>query len=150
MTDHTKSREIVAFRLADQEYGIEIMTVREIRGWTRATPLPHAPGYVKGVVNLRGAVLPVIDLAARFGLPARQSGSRDVIMVVQVKQQIMGLLVDAVADILSVPQDTVQAVPAVASATTLAFIDCVAAIDDRMIQLINLDRVFEDSRPHAA
>ena len=77
------------------------MSVREIRGWTPATALPHAPAYVRGVINLRGSVLPIVDLAERLGFPQTEATQRHVIIVVQVDAQIVGLLVDAVSDILS-------------------------------------------------
>src|SRR6478752_8151648 len=88
------NREFVAFRVGAQEFCIDIMGVREIRGWTPATPLPHAPVYVRGVINLRGAVLPIVDLAMRFGLGLTEPTPRSVIIVVQVHQQVVGLLVD--------------------------------------------------------
>ena len=84
-----------------QEFCIDIMSVREIRGWTPATALPHAPAYVRGVINLRGSVLPIVDLAERLGFPPTDASARQVIIVVQVGAQIVGLLVDAVSDILT-------------------------------------------------
>ena len=85
------------------------MSVREIRGWTRATSLPHSPPYVRGVINLRGTVLPVVDLAQRLGLPAASSRDRNVIIVVDLDGRTVGLLVDAVSDILALPQDEMSA-----------------------------------------
>ncbi|WP_031556346.1 chemotaxis protein CheW [Parvularcula oceani] len=143
-------REIVAFRIADQEYGIDIMTVREIRGWTAATPLPQAPSYVRGVINLRGAVLPVVDLGTRFGMPPREESSRSVIIVVQAGTQLVGLIVDAVADILSISHDHLQPTPQVASEAAQAFVESVAAVDERMIQLIRLQEVFGHDAAQAA
>jgi purine-binding chemotaxis protein CheW len=89
-------REFIAFRIGVQEFCIDIMSVREIRGWTPATALPHAPPYVRGVINLRGSVLPIVDLAERLGFPPTDASARQVIIVVQVGAQIVGLLVDAV------------------------------------------------------
>ena len=143
-------REIVAFRVSQQEYGIDIMTVREIRCWTPATPLPHSPPFVRGVINLRGAVLPVIDMAARFGSPLREATSRDVVMVVQNGSQVIGLLVDGVADILSVPPESLQPTPAVSSGVTETYIDCVATIEGRMIQLVKLEAIFDLGTREAA
>src|SRR6266446_4684305 len=73
-------RELIAFRLGAQEFCVDIMAVREIRGWTDATPLPHAPDYVRGMINLRGTVLPVVDMSVRFGLPVNDLASRKVII----------------------------------------------------------------------
>src|SRR5690554_684133 len=93
-------RELIAFRIGEQEFCVDIMAVREIRGWTPATPLPRTPDYMKGVINLRGAVLPIIDLSGRFGLGDTEPSARHVIMVVQIDGRMVGLLVDAVSDIL--------------------------------------------------
>jgi purine-binding chemotaxis protein CheW len=77
----SNSIELLTFRIAEQEYALDIMSVREIRGWTHATPLPHAPHYMKGVINLRGTVLPVMDLSTRLGLPKREQNDRNVIIL---------------------------------------------------------------------
>ena len=98
------------------------MSVREIRGWTPATPLPHAPSYVRGVINLRGAVLPIIDLAARLGFLPTEPTARQVIIVVQVGTQMIGLLVDAVSDILTRRPTTIQPTPDVATETVQTFV----------------------------
>ena len=101
LTANSANNEFVAFRVGAQDFCVDIMGVREIRGWTPATPLPHAPPFVRGVINLRGAVLPIVDLAMRFGLGLTEPTPRSVIIVVHVHQQIVGLLVDAVSDILT-------------------------------------------------
>ena len=107
-------RELIAFRIADQEFCVDIMQVREIRGWTPATPLPRTPSYMKGVINLRGAVLPIVDLGARLGLTTSEPSARHVIMVVNVGGRTLGLLVEAVSDIINVSDDMVQPTPDVA------------------------------------
>lgn len=137
--------KFVAFRIGSQEFCVDIMRVREIRGWTQATPLPHSPSYVRGVINLRGVVLPVIDLAIRFGFAAREPSARSVIIVTVVSNQLVGLLVDAVSDILSVQRDHIQPAPDVASELATRFIEGVVAIDDKMINVIVLDDVLPAS-----
>ncbi len=116
-------------------------SVREIRGWTPATPLPRSPGFVRGVINLRGAVLPIVDLASRLGFAATEPTQRHVIIVAQIGKQIVGLLVDAVSDILTVGDEMVQAPPDVASEMVRNFVQGLLAMDGRMISLISLDRV---------
>lgn len=143
-------RELMAFRIGAQEFCVDIMAVREIRGFTPATPLPQSPGYVRGVINLRGAVLPIIDLAARLGFGTSETSARHVIMVVQVGQQAIGLLVDAVSDILTVSGDAVQPTPDVASEMAKSFVRGVLAIDGRMISLITLDNVLPALESEAA
>ena len=134
-------RELMAFRIGAQEFCVDIMAVREIRGFTPATPLPQSPGFVRGVINLRGAVLPIVDLSARLGFGPAEPTARHVIMVVQVGDQVVGLLVDAVSDILTVSSEAVQPTPDVASDMAKMFVRGVLAIDGRMISHIALDNV---------
>jgi purine-binding chemotaxis protein CheW len=126
------------------------MSVRDIRGWTAATPLPHAPAYVRGVINLRGAVLPVLDLAARLGFEQTQPTARHVIIVTRVAGKSLGLLVDGVSDILTVTDESIQPTPEVASEMARLFIRGVIAIEGRMISLITLDSVLESVAAEAA
>jgi purine-binding chemotaxis protein CheW len=146
----TDRRELIAFRIGAQEFCVDIMAIREIRGWTSATPLPHAPAYVRGVINLRGAVLPIVDLAERLGLPPSEPSERHVIIVAQVGKQIVGLLVDAVSDILTVGDGLVQPPPDVASERVRHFVRGLLAIDKRMVSLISLDRVLPSPELEAA
>ncbi|ACB97177.1 chemotaxis protein CheW [Beijerinckia indica] len=145
-SNETNSRELIAFRIGAQEFCVDIMSVREIRGWTPATALPQSPNFVRGVINLRGAVLPIVDLAARLGFPPAEPTVRHVIIVAQVAHpivghQIVGLLVDAVLDILTITDDLVQPTPEVASEMAKLFVQGVLAVEGRMISLIALDQV---------
>ena len=144
------SQELIAFRIGAQEFCVDIMAVREIRGWTRATPLPRAPGYMKGVINLRGAVLPIVDLGARFGLTTSEPTARHVIMVARIGGRTVGLLVDAVSDIIQLTDEQVQPTPDVASDHVKTFVKGIFAIDGRMISLIELDRIVPESEAEAA
>ncbi len=146
----SEQREFIAFRVGVQEFCIDIMSVREIRGWTPATALPYAPSYVRGVINLRGSVLPIIDLAERLGFAATDASARQVIIVVQVGSQIIGLLVDAVSDILTLSTEMIQATPDVATNVVLDFVRGMLAIDGRMIGLIELDSIMSDEVEEAA
>ena len=142
--------ELIAFRIADQEYCVDIMAVREIRGWSTSTPLPRAPNYVRGVINLRGAVLPIMDLAARLDLPATQPSERSVIIVVQVGERLVGLLVDAVSDILSISPDQIQPTPDVGCDQVKAFVRGLITIDDRMVSEIAVERLLPEIESLAA
>jgi purine-binding chemotaxis protein CheW len=135
------ARELISFHIGAQEFCVDIMQVREIRGWTASTTLPQAPKYVHGVINLRGAVLPIVDLAARLGLANAAPTDRSVIIVTQIGAQLVGLLVDAVSDILTVTEDMIQPTPDVASDLVKTFVRGLLAIEGRMISLITLDRV---------
>ena len=140
-TSHNVARELISFRVGVQEFCVDIMAVREIRGWTAATALPRSPSFVRGVINLRGAVLPIVDLAARLGFADADPTARHVIIVTQIGAQMVGLLVDAVSDILTVTDDVVQPTPDVASDTAKTFVRGLLAVDGRMISLIGLDRL---------
>jgi purine-binding chemotaxis protein CheW len=135
------ARELISFHIGAQEFCVDIMQVREIRGWTASTTLPQAPKYVHGVINLRGAVLPIVDLAARLGLANGAPSDRSVIIVTQIGAQLVGLLVDAVSDILTVTEDMIQPTPDVASDLVKTFVRGLLAMEGRMISLISLDRV---------
>jgi purine-binding chemotaxis protein CheW len=147
---NSASNEFVAFRVGAQEFCVDIMGVREIRGWTPATPLPHAPPYVRGVINLRGAVLPIVDLAMRFGLGLTEPTPRSVIIVVHIHQQIVGLLVDAVSDILTSSEASMQPTPDIASDMAKTFVKGVYAVDGRMISIVTLDSVLPINAKAAA
>jgi purine-binding chemotaxis protein CheW len=145
-----KAREVIVFRIGVQEFCVDIMSVREIRGWTPATVLPRSPSYVRGVINLRGAVLPIIDLAARLDFSAATATTRHVIVVVQIADQVVGLLVDAVSDILTLNESQIQPTPAVASESARAFVCGLIALEGRMVNLLRLDNVLADVHPEAA
>ena len=143
-------KELISFRIGAQEFCVDIMAIREIRGWTAATALPQSPSFVKGVINRRGAVLPIVDLAARLGFESTEASDRNVIIVAQIGEQVVGLLVDAVSDILTVTDDVIQPTPDVASETAKSFIRGLIAMDGRMISLIGLERVLPDMELEAA
>ena len=149
-TQSPQSIELLTFQLADQEYSLDIMSVREIRGWTRATPLPHAPKFMKGVINLRGTVLPVMDLAQRLGLAAREQNDRNVIIVVKHEETMTGLLVDAVSDILTSDHVEFHATPEVASGTAKQFVKGVLANAERMIRLLDVATIMPGDMAEAS
>ncbi len=144
MTDSTENLqtneiELLTFRVGDQEYAVDIMSVREIRGWTSATPLPHAPSFVRGVINLRGTVLTIVDLSERLGMGTIAVRERNVIIVVQTAGQNIGLLVDAVSDILSLPLSALQPPPEVPSAGSNSFVSALTIVKDRMVRVLDLN-----------
>lgn len=140
-TDGRYTRELIAFRVAQQEFCVDVMKVREIRGWTPATPVPHAPSAMLGVINLRGLVLPIIDLASRMGFAPSTPSDRHAIMVVEIGQQVIGVLVDAVSEIFSVTEDKIQPTPEVASTLAKRLVHGVISADGRMISVISLDEI---------
>lgn len=142
--------ELIAFTIGEQEFCVEVMAVREIRGWTPATPLPHSPGYVRGVINLRGAVLPVMDMSLRLGMEAADPSQRHVIIVIQIGSQIVGLLVDAVSDILTISAAQIQPAPDVSKETDRDFVQGIIPIEGRMVCLIQLNALFGSIESEAA
>ncbi len=149
-TTSKATRELIAFRIGEQEFCVDIMSIREIRGWAPATAVPHSPSFVRGVINLRGAVLSIVDLGARFGFPVTETTARHVIIVAQVNHQVVGLLVDAVSDIITVTGDSIQPTPDVSSDLARSFVQGVLAVDGRMISLIALENVLPPPRGLAA
>ena len=134
------ARELLSFRVGVQEFCIDIMAVREIRGWTPTTPLPHAPTYMRGVVNLRGAVLPIVDLSERLGLGAVEPTPSHVIIVTELGTQVIGLLVSAVCDILAVTEAAIQPTPDVTFGPARACLHGLLTIGSRMVGLLRIDQ----------
>ena len=130
--------ELLSFLVGDYEYSVDIMSVREIRGWTTTTSLPRSPSYVRGVINLRGTVLPVIDLALRLGLPFKDPDERNVIVVVDILGRTIGLRVDAVSDILSVTRSELHPPPELASDQKDSLISALTLVEDRMVRVLEL------------
>ena len=137
------SRQLITFQLGDQVLGVDIMAIREIRAWSPATPLPNVPPHVRGVVNLRGVVLPVLDLRCRLGWGITDPTARHVIIVVRVGEQLQGIIVDAVNDIVSVAPEQLQPLPEMGDADASRFLEGLATIDERMILVLSLDRLVE-------
>ncbi|KQR69947.1 chemotaxis protein CheW [Rhizobium sp. Leaf341] len=135
--------EIIAFRLHDQEFCVRTTTIREIRGWGPATPIPHAPADMIGVMNLRGTVIPIIDLANKLGMKSTEPNERSAIVVAEVHGMAMGLVVDRVSDILTISERLLQPVPDISLSTGMRFADGIIAQPDGMICFLNLERMFE-------
>jgi purine-binding chemotaxis protein CheW len=134
-------RQCITFLATGQEYAADIMTIREIRGWTDTTTLPHVPDYVRGIINLRGMVLPVIDLKARLGLGQTEVSPKHVIIVVNSGERTIGLLVDAVSDILTVAKSEIQAVPDVMQESQSDYVEGIAVLDGRMVTLLGMGKL---------
>ncbi len=142
--------EFITFSAGGQSFCLEIMRIREIRRWTPVTQLPHTPPDVLGVMNLRGAVIPIFDLAARFDLGKTAENERNVVIVASVGSNIIGLLVEAVSEILSVSTGEIQNTPDLKSDATQNCIQGVISIDDHLVRVINLDAVLGNDAGAAA
>ena len=135
--------ELITFEVAGQLFGLDIMAIREIRAWTPVTRLPQVSHYVAGVVNLRGTVLPVIDLFARLGWPATDPSPRHAIIVVRLGSQTLGLIVDSVSDIVALPDGALQPPPNTGNDDVVPFLQGLAALGERMIMVLDLERLGE-------
>ncbi|MDQ4421175.1 chemotaxis protein CheW [Sphingobium sp. DEHP117] len=145
------ARQLITFHLGTQSFGLDIMAIREIRAWSPTTRLPHVPHYVAGVVNLRGTVLPVIDLAARLGWEATSPTDRHVIIVAQIGGQLRGLIVDAVSDIVTAQDEDIQPPPATSTDAVVPYLEGLVALEDRMVMVLDLPGLTTDvDLPEAA
>jgi purine-binding chemotaxis protein CheW len=130
--------QIISFAIDNDQYGVDIMAVREIKGWSEITHLPRQPDAVRGVLNLRGAIVPIIDLRCRFGQGLTDASPIHVVIIVQVGTRQVGLLADRVLDIVSFDQGQVQPVPKIAQASRIDFLSGLVTVENAMIALIDL------------
>ncbi|MEQ1899334.1 MAG: chemotaxis protein CheW [Devosia sp.] len=139
------SLQLIAFSIGDQTYGVEITTVREIRAWNGATPLPNTREYVRGVINLRGTIVPIFDLRSRFGDGQTSPTKNHVVVVMSVGEKWVGILVDAVSDILTIDKNDIHAVPEGNSIDT-ELLNGIVTHDNRMVGLIDLHAVVSGAK----
>ena len=131
-------RQLISFAIGDDQYGVDIMAVREIKGWTEITHLPKQPDYVRGVLNLRGVIVPIIDLRCRFGQGLTEATPLHIVIIVQIGAKPIGLLADRVLDIVSLDEFQIQPVPRIAQASRVEFLSGLVTIEGAMIALIDL------------
>jgi purine-binding chemotaxis protein CheW len=137
--------QYLTFVCAGEEYGVEILCVQEIKGWENVTRVPYTPHYLLGVMNLRGVIVPVIDLRVRFGLPARAMDSSTVVIVVRVRtshgEKTAGIVVDAVSEVYSVAPDDIKPAPSLGASADSACVRGLATVDEKMVMLLDIDRL---------
>ncbi len=139
--------QYLTFVLDGEEYGIEILRVQEIKGWESTTPIPNTPDYVLGILNLRGAIVPVIDLRKRFKLEEIPYGPTTVVIVVKMQhvdqERIMGLVVDGVSDVYRLENDEIQESPELGNSVDTEFVRGLASVDKKMVILLEIDHLFD-------
>jgi purine-binding chemotaxis protein CheW len=140
--------QLVVFALGEELYGVRIGVVREIITWQQVTRVPHTPPYVEGVINLRGRVIPVIDLRRRLGLPSGERDRHTRIVVVEGEGDIVGMVVDAVSEVLTVTGDRVEP-PSPYAGVNVDYVRGIAKLDDRLVILLDLDRVLAPEEAQA-
>jgi len=139
------SQQFLTFLLEEQEYGLEIFKIREIRGYAPITPIPNVPSHVRGVMDLRGTVLPVVDLRMKFRMPTVEPDKFTVIVIATVGEKTVGLLVDAVSDVLTVELSAIREAPDFGSAVDTRFISGVFQSKDRLAVSLNLEELLTES-----
>jgi purine-binding chemotaxis protein CheW len=138
-------KQLISFAIGDDQYGVDIRAVREIKGWTAITPLPGQPEYVRGVLNLRGVIIPIIDLRCRFGQGLTSVTPLHIVIVVQIAAKAVGLLADRVLDIVSLDGVEIKPVPKVAQSQRANFLSGLVTSDDAMIALIDLPNLLSQA-----
>ena len=137
------TKQHLTFILGGEEYGVDILKVQEIRGWEPATPIPNTPDFVLGVINLRGIVVPIIDLRLRFKLPSAEFGPLTVMIIAKIvqgdKERIVGLVVDEIADVYSVLESEIKEAPEMGGVLATEYINGLTTVDEKMIILLNVD-----------
>jgi purine-binding chemotaxis protein CheW len=140
-----ESHQVLTFVLGKETYGVDILRVQEIRGWSAVTKIPHSPSHVLGVLNLRGSIVPIVDLRMRFALDTAEYTTVTVIIVVSVKsangRRDFGVVVDGVSDVVDVNPETVKAAPELGSKGATEYIRGLVPISDRMVVLLDIDRL---------
>ncbi len=140
--------QFLSFALGDEEYGVDILRVQEIRSWEPVSRIPNVPFYEKGVVNLRGAIVPIVDLRDRFGL--QHSGYTPLTVVVVLQTQtaagqtrVMGVVVDSVSDVVDIDKNTIQSSPNFGTKVSTEFINGLASVNERMVMLLDVDKLLK-------
>lgn len=135
------AQEYLVFRLGAEEYGIEILKVQEIRGCDRVTRIPNSPDFISGVTNLRGVIVPIVDLRVRFQLPFTEDDDSTVVIVLNLNDRVVGIVVDGVADVLSMNADQIKPTPDVASVLSSRYLLGLGVLESRMIVLVNIEKL---------
>jgi len=139
--DEGELNQLISFEVGEEEYGLEILRVKEVIRLREITRLPRAPSFVKGIINLRGDVIPLIDLRDRFGLEHRQYGAMTRVIVVDVEGRLVGMVVDAASQVVRIPDDQIDPPPPNVGGLSAEYIKGVGKLDDRLVILLNIDRI---------
>lgn len=139
----TEGNQFLTFLLQEEQFGLDILCVQEIRGYTRVTQIPNMPPFIKGAMNLRGTVVPIVDLRCRFGVPAAQYDQFTVVIVVNMGTKVVGLVVDAVSDVLNVEESDIDAPPDFGDGIDTSFIQGMAKAGENLITLLDIERLLD-------
>ena len=145
---HGDSMQLIAFSIGEEYYCVDIMAVREIRAWTGTTPLPNTAPFVRGVINLRGIIVPIVDLRTRFGQGETDPTKTHVVVIVSIGERLNGLLVDGVSDILTVRETDIAPIPETDGEARNPYLDGLITQKDRMVAMIALERLVVQAIVH--
>jgi len=137
----THPREYLTFRLGEEEYGIDILKVQEIRGYEQPTRIANAPAFVKGVVNLRGVIVPIVDLRLKFGLGSAEYNDFTVVIILNLGSRVVGAVVDSVSDVMELSVDQIREAPEIDSGVDASYITGLGTLNDRMLILLAIDQL---------
>jgi purine-binding chemotaxis protein CheW len=136
--------QLVSFKIGEEEFGVDILKVQEINRMIDVTRVPNAPDYVEGVVNLRGKVIPVVDLRKRLGMASKEKDKNTRIIIVELSGKTVGFVVDAVREVLRIPKSVTEPPPTLTSGTNAEYITAVGKLDDRLLTLLDLEKVLNN------
>ncbi|MFN0316271.1 MAG: chemotaxis protein CheW [Burkholderiales bacterium] len=134
-------REFLTFTLGKEEYGIEILKVQEIRGYDAVTTIPNAPEFIKGVINLRGVIVPIVDMRIKFSLGSAEYNQFTVVIILNFGNRVVGMVVDSVSDVITLAADQVCPAPEFSSAFDTQYITGLGTVDQRMLILVDIERL---------
>ncbi|HTY09824.1 MAG TPA: chemotaxis protein CheW [Bacteroidota bacterium] len=141
--------QLVSFKIGEEEFGVDILKVQEINRMLEVTRVPNAPEYVDGVINLRGKVIPIIDLRRRFGMERREKDKNTRIVVVELEGKVVGFVVDAVSEVLRIPKSVTEPPPPIVAGIETDYITAVGKLEDRLLILLDLEKVLLKEELHA-
>lgn len=143
LQEHSEQqKQFITFTIGEEEYAVDIMVVREIKAWSETTHLPNTPEFMRGVLNLRGLIVPIFDLRCRFGLGLTETTKMHVIIIVRVENRLVGILVDTVSDIIKVTEGEIQEVPKMDRNIDDEYLRGLVTVSERMVALLDVDRLF--------
>jgi len=140
----TDGSQFLTFNLGEELYGVDILRVQEIKGYTAVTKIPNTPPHIKGVLNLRGTIVPIVELRTKFGMPTIDYTAFTVIIVVVVRDKVMGLVVDSVSDVLNIDKKDIQPPPQFGGKVDVSFMNGIGKSGDKLVALLDMDRLLSD------
>ena len=155
--DEARSQQVLTFVLGNETYGVDILRVQEIRGFTAVTKIPHAPSHVLGVLNLRGSIVPIVDMRIKFGLGEPVYDSFTVVIILNIAQHVIGMVVDSVSDVVTLTSDQIRPAPDMGASVETNCLLGLGTVGERMLILLDIDKLMQSdelglvaSLPHAA